>query len=171
MQTRRLTADDAEAYFALRLHALQDAPTASWASYDEERQLSLASIAARLPCAGVQASFGLFLQGALAGIASLKHDDSDKIRHRANLWGVYILPQARGQGAARQLIAALIDHAARVPQLRQLTLVVSCTNAAAVRLYSSLGFIMTGMERDSIFVDGAYHDELRMVKFLPARPA
>jgi RimJ/RimL family protein N-acetyltransferase len=39
---------------------------------------------------------------------------------------------------------------------------VVATNASAIRLYLRHGFSVYGVEREALFVDGVYHDELLM---------
>ena len=166
LEIRPLLPADASSYFALRLEGLRDAPGASWASYEEEEALPLDAIETRLAPGVAQCSFGAFMDGKLVGIASLKHEAIAKIAHRANIWGVYVTPSARMMGVATQLVEAMIVHALRVEVLAQLTLVVNSGNVLAAALYAKLGFVVTGIDRRSTRIDGTYHDELRMVRFL-----
>lgn len=166
MQIRLLTPADADAYFSLRLASLREAPTAAWASVQEEEAMTPAQVAARLAAGAVEGCFGAFWHGELVGIASLKHETLRKIRHRANIWGVYIAPQARRMGVARALVEAIVAHVRQAGGIVQLTLVLGSANLAAALLYASLGFVVTGLDRRSTFIDGQYHDELRMVRFL-----
>ena len=163
---RKLAPADAPTYFALRLNSLLDSPGASWASYDEEKQLPLEAIEDRLASGVAQGSCGAFAGVELVGIASLKHENAAKIQHRANIWGVYVAPAARKLGVATRLINAIVEHALRADVLTQLTLVVNSGNVVAAALYAKLGFTVTGIDRRATRINGEYHDELRMVRFL-----
>ena len=109
---------------------------------------------------------GAFSGDRLVGIAGMRRDNVRKIEHRAGLWGIYVLPEARGAGLARQMVEALIGHARAIPDLVQLTLCVRSTNEAAKQLYVSMGFIKTGVDPRSMLIDGVFHDEDRMVLLL-----
>ena len=63
----------------------------------------------------------------------------------ANVWGVWVDPRARGRGAGRRLVEAVVD-AARARRLRRLELGVTDRAAAAEALYVQLGFRRTGAE-------------------------
>jgi ribosomal protein S18 acetylase RimI-like enzyme len=84
--------------------------------------------------------------------------------HRANLWGVYVRPEARGVGVARQLIEALLTSASG--KVVQVHLSVVTGNEAALRLYRNAGFEVYGTEPRSLYVNGRYFDEHLMVRFL-----
>ncbi|MDR5836288.1 GNAT family protein [Caballeronia sp. LZ034LL] len=43
-----------------------------------------------------------------------------------------------------------------------MNLTVNADNAAAIRLYASLGFEQFGPERNAIFAEGRLHDEMLM---------
>jgi RimJ/RimL family protein N-acetyltransferase len=49
-----------------------------------------------------------------------------------------------------------------MPDLRQLNLGVNANNAAAIRLYESLGFKAFGHEAGAMLVDGVLHDEVHL---------
>ncbi|MDC8757471.1 GNAT family N-acetyltransferase [Janthinobacterium fluminis] len=168
MIIRKLTPADAEAYRELRLAGILNAPAAFWAGYDEESTLPLEAMQARLEETPYQSIFGLFSGEKLLGMAALKRESIAKISHRATIWGVYVDPSARGTGAARRLVDALIAHARTLPELVQLTLSVRSTNETAIALYAKVGFEATGVDRRSMYVDNAYHDENRMVLMLDA---
>jgi RimJ/RimL family protein N-acetyltransferase len=77
---------------------------------------------------------------------------------------MYVRDAARGTGLARMLVGAVLDHATERAELIQLSVV--STNGAARRLYASFGFEPYGIEERSLKVDGAYLDEVHMVRRL-----
>jgi len=61
---------------------------------------------------------------------------------------IYIAPDRRGQGIGRLLLAALIDVAA-TRGLRSMVAAITAENAASLQLHEKLGFVRTGLIRDS----------------------
>ena len=77
-------------------------------------------------------------------------------RNERSLWwlGEQFVPRRRG------------EHARTV--VEDLCLTVVASNAAARRLYSSVGFKEYGLERRALKIDGKYYDEVLMA--LPLNP-
>ncbi|KJK24070.1 acetyltransferase [Burkholderiaceae bacterium 16] len=172
-QIRLLTPADAGAFQALRLEGLLEAPAAFGSSFEEERELPLATIAGRLAATPGKAVIGAFDQGdgaaALAGVVGVMREDKVKQRHKAFVWGMYVAPAYRGRRLGRQLMAQALAVAAAMPDLRQVTLSVTAANAPAIALYESMGFRRYGVEPQALYVAPDYHDNLEMVHMLAPR--
>ena len=160
MDVRQLCAQDAPDYQALRLRALEDCPTAFSASYSEESARSPSEVEARItPAAdGSHCVFGAFIDDRLAGFVAFVHPERAKLRHWAELAGMYAAPEFRRQGLGGALLDTALAHARGLPGLRQLKLGVNATNLAARLLYQSRGFRCVGVEPQAIFVEGRYYD-------------
>jgi ribosomal protein S18 acetylase RimI-like enzyme len=177
--TRQLTPNDATACQSLRLRGLQEAPTAFSASYSDEAKRSASEAAARVtPAAdGSQCVFGAFTGGQLAGVLAFVRSPREKLRHCAELCGMYVAPEFRRRGHGGALVEAAVAHAQSLPGIRHLKLTVNASNTAARALYQSRGFNRVAIEPDAICVDGQYYDEeLYMLRFntrevQPAREA
>jgi ribosomal protein S18 acetylase RimI-like enzyme len=167
---RSLTLDDWDAWWALRLRALADHPDAFGS--DLEETLAAGEQAARQRFAPNEHDdrnriFGAFAEGVLVGVAGLLGNDRRKTRHRMYIWGVYVVPEARGIGAGRKVIEACVEHARTVDSVLQIHLTVSSHNRAAVQLYERLGFTRYGREpRALILPDGTGVDEDLMALML-----
>ncbi len=159
IEVRQLSAADAEAFRAVNLEALQAYPAAFAAAYEEERDLSLADFAARLDELIV---FGGFVDGELAGIATLQTQTRIKRRHTAMLWGMYVRDAHRGSGLAAAILEAVIDRAQA--EADQLELYVAVGNGRASRFYKSYGFEPYGLMRRALRVDGIDHDAEMLVR-------
>ncbi|MCY1250884.1 hypothetical protein D9M72_645760 [compost metagenome] len=61
---------------------------------------------------------------------------------------------------SRRLVEAVVDEARG--KVEQLQLTVVSSNAAAIRLYSKLGFAEYGLEKRALRIDGQYLDEVLM---------
>jgi len=164
---RVLEAEDAVAFQAVRLRALREHPTAFAASPEDEAVTPLETVAAQIAAGADAAVLGAFDADArLVAIAGVQREAGAKLAHKACLWGVYVVPQARGQGLGRLLVGEALAHAARELGVRQVNLGVAAANAAARALYESLGFEPFGLERAYLMHDGVPHDELHMVRVL-----
>ncbi|MGK5064575.1 GNAT family N-acetyltransferase [Janthinobacterium sp. LB3P112] len=139
---RPLTPDDASAYRALRLAGIAELPAAFCTTHAAESGLPLAQIAQRLHATSKQIIFGAFDKEQLIAIAGLRREPISVVHDKANLWGVYVTPQARGRGAGRQLVQAAIDHACAIPELGRVRLAVAQDNHAALTLYLACGFTL-----------------------------
>lgn len=150
MLVRLLTPADATLYRALRLRALREHPDAFTSSWEDERDQPVEAAAARL---AQHAFWGAYQGSELYGMVGLERENRTKSRHKATVVGMYVAPEAAGQGVGRALLQALLQHA-RGAGVQSLVLTVTEGNAAATRLYESLGFRSFGIEPDAIRVDG-----------------
>lgn len=167
MNIRSLTESDAEAFRALRLRGLLEHPEAFGSAYEDEKELALDWWAERLRnSTDDNLTFGAFLDGQLIGCLGMGRSGHRKSRHRASIWGMYVISEAQGQGAGRALLAALITHAEQQPGLEDLVLAVTVTNEAAKYLYLSAGFTVWGRDPRYLKIDGVYYDLEWMVKRL-----
>jgi len=158
---RRLGPADAADYRAIRLAALQGDAAAFGSTYAAESGRSLSEFAQRLETSIV---YGAYADNRIVGMAGLKPYEGARERHKAFVWGTYVRPEERRRGAARALMEAVLDDARG--SVEQLVLAVVSDNAAAVALYRKLGFEVYGTEPRALKSDGAYVDEILMVRFL-----
>jgi ribosomal protein S18 acetylase RimI-like enzyme len=86
-----------------------------------------------------------------------------KERHIAFIRSLYVAPQARGQGAGQQLLAAALQQAWSWQGVEQVTLSVTASNEAAVRLYKAAGFMAVGRMPRALKMGPNCFDELMMV--------
>ncbi|MBJ7313683.1 GNAT family N-acetyltransferase [Rugamonas sp. CCM 8940] len=142
LQFHALLVDDVDAFHALRLAGMREKPEAFRTSYAEEAALPPVHRQQRLLHTPHQRMFGAWDGETLVGMVGLKREPIAVRHDRANLWGVYVAPRARGAGVARGLIEAALDYARALPELRRVTLMVNMDNAAARALYAKLGFTL-----------------------------
>ncbi|MCM2981702.1 GNAT family N-acetyltransferase [Niallia circulans] len=165
MEIRQLRPDDAEAYFALRLEALQINPEAFGSSYEEEKDYPLSRTQSRLsdPASYV---YGAFVEKDLVGVVTLMRETKIKMSHRANIYAVYVTPKRRGKGVAKQLLKATIEKSRDLQGIEQVYLAVVAENTAAKKVYRAFGFETYGIDRKAIKINGKYYDEELMVLYL-----
>jgi ribosomal protein S18 acetylase RimI-like enzyme len=141
---RSLEPADAARYLEIRLRSLREEPNAFEASADEESKVPVGDVPFRFGFSGDGSdSFvvGAFTEaGALVGIVGCTRDDPPRRRHRALLWGMYVVPEARHQGVGRALVNETIARVRAWRDVELLRLGVIESNSYARALYQSCGF-------------------------------
>ena len=164
METRILTEEDADAFQALRLSALCECPSAFSSSYEEECDIPIALVAARIAPSPDHCLFGTFAQSTLIGCIGIQRETRLKLAHKALIWGMYVAPSHRKKGFGRELMAQALELAASMPGLRSVTLSVAKDNSAALMLYEKMGFAAFGVEPGAMLIDNELRDEIHMFR-------
>lgn len=164
MTIRRLDPSDWARFREIRLDMLRAAPRAfgatqaDWAA-KPEREIRgwLTNIH----------TLAVFDGPRILGTAGFQRRTGTRNTHRGEVVAVYLRPDARGQGHAAHLFAALAE-AARAERLLQLELEVADWNTAAIASYRRAGFVEVG-KMPRAMQDGArFTDTLVMVLALDA---
>jgi RimJ/RimL family protein N-acetyltransferase len=158
---RQVVPGDAALYRRIRLAGLKESPEAFGSTFEAEFAKPLAWFFDRLSSSEI---FGAFRGAEILGVAGLAIQRGEKEAHKGLLWGMYVRPDARGTGLARQLVEAVIARATGRVELVQLSVVVD--NEPARRLYARLGFVEYGIEKKSLKYHGRYYDEVLMARDL-----
>ncbi|MBF2561403.1 spermidine N1-acetyltransferase [Listeria welshimeri] len=106
--------------------------------------------------------FILELDGQMVGLVELM--EIDYIHRRAE-FQIIIDPKFQGHGYAVSATKLAMKYAFHVLNLHKLYLVVDKVNEKAIHVYEKVGFIREGELIDEFFVDGTYHDAIRMCLF------
>lgn len=144
---RRLGEDDLADYKALRDTMLLLAPDAFTADPQSEWPKAAEVYRARFGLGtDDRATFtlGAFSGNRLVGALSCEHESLPKVAHIGHLVGMMVLPEHAGRGVGRALLRAGIDRLRALTTLEQLLLTVTATNARALALYESAGFVRYG---------------------------
>ena len=163
MLIRKLTEDDLEAVWMLRLQALKDNPEAFGSTYQEAFTRGKAWMLQRLQGKEDQTFYLGAFDEAIFGMVALYREEGIKNWHKGYVVSMYVHPEKRGVGAGKALMQELIARAKQLEGLEQLLLAVVTTNQTAYQLYRSLGFEVYGTEPKALKMDGEYWDEHLMV--------
>ena len=163
MQVRILNEKDAEAFWKIRLRALQENPESFGASYEEILERGIAGTAqglGRREGAPENVTFGAFDEnGQLVGLAGFRRAEETKRRHKGVIWGMYVPNELRKKGIGKALLEAAIEYAKSLPDLESINLAVVLTNKEARLLFVSHGFQSYGTERNALKLHDRYFDQ------------
>ncbi|MCD8509175.1 MAG: GNAT family N-acetyltransferase [Bacillus sp. (in: Bacteria)] len=110
MEVKILTEEDINIYWLLRLEALQNNPEAFAATLeetltgDDPKQ----NIKSFITGEGM-ATYGAFVDGRLAAVATVRRFPLEKMKHKGSLLGMYVSKTVRGQGIGKRLMEAIIE--------------------------------------------------------------
>ena len=145
----------------LRLEALLAEPSAFASSYEDELAFGDEVWLSRLTAAFERdgnLTFFAEVEGGLVGMAGAGWSSKAKLRHVAEVYGVYVSADMRGCGFGSMLMRRLLEELRSLGQIEKARLDVNAESAAAIRLYEKLGFTIAGRARRELKVGGCYYD-------------
>ncbi|MFD1712754.1 GNAT family N-acetyltransferase [Ottowia sp. GY511] len=165
---RLLSDADLPAYKTLRDAGLKSDPEAFTSDFDSATALPPATYATRLgrPPDDHFILGAFAADGSMLGAVVCQRESRLKERHRAELVGMIITPDARGRGLGKALLKEFGVLVRQLPGIEHVVLSVTASNQAAVHLYEAAGFQRYGLLPRAVQVDGVYHDKALMVKTL-----
>ncbi len=166
MDIRKLTADEAEIFRAIRVEMVSEHPEAFGHTPEEVRHMPDYELRKLIDPRDIfpeQFVLGAFDGDRLVGTVGFVRDEHEKRRHRALIWTVYVKEYYRGMGLSRALMQTLINEARRIAGLEILYLSVATTQRAARRLYETLGFTRWGIDERCYKVGDHYADHEELV--------
>lgn len=163
MEIRKLTSDDAQVYWDLRLEALQQDPEAFATTYEDaiSRVNPLERVESNLDSEN-SATLGAFIDNELVGVMTIAEEGAPKLRHRVNLFAVYVTPKVRGKRVGTALLQEVVEYTKQMPHVEKINLTVVSTNKAAIKLYEKVGFKSFGLEHHAMKMNDTYVDEIYM---------
>lgn len=166
MEIRRLGPEDAEAFVAVRLEALQKDPDAFGATYEAEKKRTIPEWKERFLAPRESGYFGAFVDGEIVGTIGYFRQNGTKARHKVAIVSMYVRKAHRGSGMASGLMNAALTYLRELGDVDQVQLAVVTSNPAAIRFYEKMGFATYGLEKRALKVGDRYFDEALMNLFL-----
>lgn len=163
---RPVTIEDLDAWWSLRLMALKDAPSAFGSDYAtmRDRDPHPFYLDRGYLTGGPNMLFAAITGDGRVVAQAGTYVEDGKRSHIAHVISVFTHPGHRGQRLASQLVQSCIQHLQTFPEITSVRISVNASNAGALRIYESLGFVVWGEEPDAIrTADGSCHNELHMV--------
>jgi ribosomal protein S18 acetylase RimI-like enzyme len=102
---------------------------------------------------------GAFRNVDLVAITGFYRSKGPKLRHRGNIWSVYVAADLRRSGLGRQMLRDVVALARTLDGVIQIHLSVVADNMSARTLYLNSGFKLVGRTPRAVLVDGKYFDE------------
>lgn len=159
---RAFTKQDAMAYRELRLRSLKEHPESFLFAYEEAVNWPLE----RFEKAMERPWVGAFNGKNMIGFVGIMPNSSAKLKHKANVGPVYVVPEMRGKGIAKAMLQAIILKAQEMG-IELLQLSANASHTEVVSLYKSVGFEPYGTEYHIMkLADGSYVDDVLMAKVI-----
>lgn len=102
------------------------------------------------------------VEGEIVGYLSAERGVPNRIKHTAYVV-TGVREKYRGYGIGKELFQRL-DSWAKENDVTRLELTVICNNIIAKKLYEKNGFVVEGIKKNSMIIDGQYVDEFYMAK-------
>ncbi len=164
MIVRRLIPDDVPPYRRLMLEAYERHPDAFTSTVSERAALPMSWWESRVgeAPAPTEPVSGAFDDHRMIGTAGLSFGTREKTKHKATLFGMYVLPDFRHRRVGRNLVLETLEFARSRPGVLLVQLTVTQGNAAAHSLYEHCGFVPFGVEPYAVAVGDAFVSKMHM---------
>lgn len=163
MEYRRLNPKDLDSFFKIRLRALKNSPNAFLSTYEEEiLQGSKYFLRTLENSDELNLIFGAINNGAVVGTIGIYQEDRPKLKHKAQIWGMYVEDSFRKSGVGKRLLDMAIEHAKLKMKVNGVYLSLEADNDSALSLYESKGFKCWGTEPKAMKHDEKFFDEHHM---------
>ncbi|MCF2946415.1 GNAT family N-acetyltransferase [Paenibacillus tarimensis] len=163
---KEIKQEDVGLYWDLRLEALKTNPEAFGATYEDSVKTPISEVVKRIQNESDNYILMAFTErDQAAGMVGFRREQGIKLKHKGMIWGVYVSPEYRGKGIAKELLKEVINRGKEIEGLKQINLGAVTTNQAAIDLYKKLGFETYGIEKNALEYRDQGYDEKLMTYF------
>ncbi|MGD2035932.1 MAG: N-acetyltransferase [Bacteroidales bacterium] len=165
---RELMEKDTDAFLKLKQIGLKANPESFVASINEDSPDYAIKVKERIKKASIEN--GDIILGAfdpdLIGIISITRDKRLKRFHKADLHGMFVKHEYRGNGIGKTLFEKALTMVKNMKGLEEIQLSVDSENKSACALYQKFGFTIAWKEKHATKLDSGYVDAYHMIKNL-----
>ncbi|KTS44042.1 hypothetical protein NS230_26050 [Methylobacterium indicum] len=151
---RVLTAADGASWAALRREGARDFPLGFLITAEEADAMTPEKAQPILDQGMMR---GVFDGSSLVGFCGFRRETLARTKHRAEIGPFFVTTAYQGRGAARTLMAGVINEA-QVRGIEQLELFVDVGNHRALTFYERQGFKRISIHPDGVRIDGQVRD-------------
>ncbi|PCJ36247.1 MAG: hypothetical protein COA75_08445 [Cellvibrionales bacterium] len=157
---RPVSPKDADQYLYLRAESEVEYPEYVGPSVEKELLAGTEGVAELLTSYPAQGTLivGAFYKEELVGVIATSRRLSPKIRHRAFIWGMYIVKKYRKYNLGASLLKYSLTSAINSSEVNIVWLQVTTTNIPAISFYKKYGFSIYGTEQQALYAAGKFHD-------------
>jgi RimJ/RimL family protein N-acetyltransferase len=103
------------------------------------------------------------VNGGVRGIARVVRGDLEMKRH-TGLFRIWLHEEAQGKGIGKKVMEYTLKWC-QSHNLHKLCLTVFASNEIAKGLYEKAGFVIEGVQKDQVYIDNSFDDEIFMAYF------
>ncbi len=162
MDIRKIQIKDAENYLDMLLNLDKETKYMLFEPYERPTDINITKSIIDRSINGDNLILVATHENSIVGFISVQRGVQRRIRHTAYIV-VGIRENFRGKGIGSKLFNKL-DLWARDNNIKRLELSVICSNVVAKHLYEKSGFMVEGIKKNSMIIDGKYVDEFCMAK-------
>ncbi|MGA2875015.1 MAG: GNAT family N-acetyltransferase [Nitrososphaerales archaeon] len=158
---RSLPSNRWDDYRNLRLESLKSDPSAFGTSFEEEEILTEAEWKRRMKNVLFAVS-----EDMSVGMIGYLFNERVKKKHIAELIGVYVTANHRGEGIGTKMLESALSSIRKNKAIVKVQLLVNPEQRAAVNVYEKFGFVVIGVLKKELKVGRKFYDVLFMEKML-----
>ncbi|OLO42783.1 GNAT family N-acetyltransferase [Alkalihalophilus pseudofirmus] len=103
------------------------------------------------------------INGKVSGLARVLRGSLEMKKH-TGLFRTWLSPDAQGKGIGKKLMSYTL-HWCKLNKFHKLCLTVFASNHVAVELYKKVGFVIEGIQKEQVWLNGTFDDEVFMAYF------
>jgi RimJ/RimL family protein N-acetyltransferase len=166
LNIREIRTDDAEAFWHMQFELDKETKYMMYEPYERTMNLKLISDLIQAAVDNNNLMLVAESDNTIVGFLSAQRGKPNRIKHTAYIV-VGIRKVYQGRGIGKEFFKKL-ELWARQNNVTRLELTVMCPNNIAKHLYEKNGFVVEGIKKKAMLVDGEYIDEYYMAKLCEA---